>query len=168
MVAMFDAMLPLPSLQSQHQLFPHLQPHLLPLPHCPHGPLQPLHASAAPGQRKLLAPIPPASPHHQLQRSVRGTLRPLSVQQKERQELLQEVLELAEEISLSEARALDQTGSFSPVDRRTPSAPSTLPLINPPIAPAVPAPPKTTRQFQSRLPRLKKTMSLNVVTETGE
>ncbi|XP_062400170.1 TOG array regulator of axonemal microtubules protein 1-like [Sardina pilchardus] len=182
MVAMFDAMLPLPSLQSQHQLLPHLQPHLLPLPHCPHGPLQPLHASAAPGQRKLLAPIPPASPHHQLQRSVRGTLRPLSAQQKERQtnrKILQEVLELAEEIvlqeehaALNDARALAQTGSsvgsFRPVARRTPLAPSTLPLINSPIAPAVPAPPKTTRQFQSRLPRLKKTMSLNVVTETEQ
>ncbi|XP_062395350.1 TOG array regulator of axonemal microtubules protein 1-like [Sardina pilchardus] len=167
-----------------HRLLPHLQPRLLPLPQYPHGPLQPLHASAAPGQRKLLAPIPPASPHHQLQRSVRGMLRPLSSHQKERQtnkELLQEVVELAEEIIFQEelatrndARALAQTGSsvgsFRPVDRRTPSAPSTLPFINSPIAPAIPTPPKTTshRQFQSRLPRFKKTMSLNVVTETEQ
>ncbi|XP_048085296.1 uncharacterized protein LOC125285090 [Alosa alosa] len=149
-------------------------PHLLTLPHDPTvrwGPPQPLHASAAPGQRKLLAPIPPASPHNQLQRSVRSTLRPLSAQQKERQarkELLQEVLELAEEIklaSLNDAKASDQTE-----DRRTPPAPSTLPFLNSPIAPAIPAPTKTTshKQFQSRLPRLKNTISLNGVTAVTE
>ncbi|XP_041918073.1 TOG array regulator of axonemal microtubules protein 1-like [Alosa sapidissima] len=157
-------------------------PHLLTLPHDPTcwGPPQPLHASAAPGQRKLLAPIPPASPHHQLQRSVRSTLRPLSAQQKEcqaRKELLQEVLELAEEIklaSLNDAKASDQTGCsvgrLSPVDRRTPPVPRTLPFLNSPIAPAIPAPPKTTshRQFQSRLPRLKNTISLNGVTAVTE
>ncbi|XP_041947572.1 TOG array regulator of axonemal microtubules protein 1-like [Alosa sapidissima] len=168
---------------SQHQLLPHLQPHLLPLPHNPTmlcGPLQPLHASAAPCQRKLLAPIPPASPHHQLQRSARATLRPMSAQQKERQtnkELLQEVLELAEEIklaSLNDTKAWDQTGysvgSLRSVDRRTPSALRTLPFLNSPIAPAIPAPPKTTShsQFQSRLPRLKKTISVNVVTAVTE
>ncbi|XP_041948095.1 TOG array regulator of axonemal microtubules protein 1-like [Alosa sapidissima] len=139
MVAMFDDMLPLAS----------LQPHLLTLPHDSTtrlGPPQPLHASAAPGQRKLLAPIPPASPHHQLQR-----------------------IKLA---SLNDAKASDQTGcsvgSLSP--RRTPPAPRTLPFLNSPIAPAIPAPPKTTshRQFQSRLPRLKNTISLNGVTAVTE
>ncbi|XP_076130993.1 TOG array regulator of axonemal microtubules protein 1-like [Alosa pseudoharengus] len=104
MVAMFDDMLP-----------------LLTLPHDPTtrwGPPQPLHASAAPGQRKLLAPIPPASPHYQLQRSVRSTLRTLSAQQERqaRKELLQEVLELAEEIKL--ARRQEETREHKEVKKR--------------------------------------------------
>ncbi|XP_062404704.1 uncharacterized protein LOC134095270 [Sardina pilchardus] len=149
---------------SQHQMFIR-------------GSFQPLHASAAPGQRKLLAPIPPASPHHQLQRSVRGTLRPLSAQQRERQtnkEVLKEVVELAEEIvaSLNDGRTLDQTGSsvgsFCPVHRRTPSVPGTLPFISSPIAPAIPAPPKTTSHRPSRLPRLKKTVLLSGLTDVTE